>query len=434
MKETVTVAQVATASRSVLPAGVQEALGELVGAAKDGLLALSVGVGLGVLAELMEEEVDEVVGPKGRHDPARSAVRHGHETGEVTLGGRRVPVERPRVRTADGAQEVALATYAHFADRDPLTRLVLERMLAGVSTRRYVRVLEPVGAKVEETAGSTSKSSVSRAFVERTRESLGELMARRLDDVRLAVMMLDGIDLKGRTNIVALGITTEGVKIPLGLWEGSTENATVATALLSDLVQRGLDPTQGILFVIDGAKALRKAIHAVFGNAPIQRCIRHKERNVLEHLPERDRPAVKRRLRAAWAETDQDKALDRLQTLASELDRTHPGAAGSLREGLAETLTLTRLRIKGPLKRTLESTNPCESMIECVRRTSRNVKRWQSGEMGLRWTAAGMLEAERQFRKIIGYRDLATLIVAIEHEHTQTATTATKEPGILVHA
>jgi putative transposase len=433
VKETVTVAQVATAS-SVLPSRVQEALGELAGAAKEGLLALSVGVGLGVLAELMEEEVDEVVGPKGRHDPARSAVRHGHEAGEVTLGGRRVPVERPRVRSVDGTQEVALQTYAHFADRDPLTRLVLERMLAGVSTRRYERVLEPVGAKVEETAGSTSKSSVSRMFVERTRESLGELMARRLDDVRLAVMMLDGIDLKGRTNIVALGITTDGVKIPLGLWEGSTENATVATALLSDLVDRGLDPTQGILFVIDGAKALRKAINAVFGNAPIQRCIRHKERNVLEHLPERDRPAVKRRLRSAWAETDHTRALDRLQALAGELDHTHPGAAGSLREGLEETLTLTRLKIKGPLKRTLESTNPCESMIECVRRTSRNVKRWQSGEMGLRWTAAGMLEAERQFRKIIGYRDLAKLVIAIEHEQARTAPSPTKEAGILVPA
>ena len=432
MNETVTVAQVATAPH-VLPVRVQEALGELVGAAQEGLLALSVGVGLGVLTELMEEEVDEVVGPKGRHDPARGAVRHGHEAGEVTLGGRRVRVERPRVRSADGAREVGLATYAHFADRDPLTRLVLERMLAGVSTRRYERVLEPVGARVEESAGSTSKSSVSRAFVERTREALGELMARRLDDVRLAVMMLDGIDLKGRTNIVALGITTEGVKIPLGLWEGSTENATVATALLSDLVERGLDPTQGILFVIDGAKALRKAIHAVFGDAPIQRCIRHKERNVLEHLPERDRPAVKRRLRAAWAEPDHDKALERLQTLAGELDHTHPGAAGSLREGLAETLTLTRLKIRGPLKRTLESTNPCESMIECVRRTSRNVKRWQSGEMGLRWTAAGMLEAQRQFRKVIGYRDLAKLVIAIEHQHIQTANDGDKgEPVSLV--
>ena len=241
-------------------------------------------------------------------------------------------------------------------------------------------------------------------------------MSRRLDDVRLAVLMLDGIELQGRTNIVALGITTEGVKIPLGLWEGSTENATVATALLSDLVERGLDPAQGILFVIDGSKALRKAIRLVFGDAPVQRCVRHKERNVLEHLPERDRPPVKRRLRAAWAEADHARARDRLQALARELDRIHPGAAGSLREGLEETLTLNRLGISGNLKRTLESTNPCESMIECVRRSSRNVKRWSSGEMAMRWTAAGMLEAERQFRRIIGYTDLAKLVVAIERE------------------
>jgi transposase-like protein len=247
-------------------------------------------------------------------------------------------------------------------------------------------------------------------------------MARRLDDVRLAVMMLDGVELKGRTNIVALGISTDGVKVPLGLWEGSTENATVATALLSDLVERGLDPEQGMLFVIDGAKALRKAVGAVFGQAPVQRCIRHKERNVLDHLPERERPAVKRRLRAAWALDDHDRALDRSQTLAGELERTNPGAAGSLREGMTETLTLTRLSIRDNLTRTLESTNPCESMIECVRRTSRNVKRWSSGEMALRWTAAGMLEAERQFRRIIGYRDLAKLALAIERELARTAT------------
>ncbi|MDQ3381504.1 MAG: IS256 family transposase [Actinomycetota bacterium] len=435
MKETVSLAQAGSASEAVLPVRVQQALGELVGAAKEGLLALSVGVGLGVLAELMEEEVEEVVGPKGRHDADRVAVRHGHEAGEVTLGGRRVAVERPRVRSANGRAELPLQTYAHFADRDPLTQLVLERMLAGVSTRRYRRTQEPVGGELEQVARSTSKSSVSRAFVERTRVALGELMARRLDDVRLAVMMLDGIELKGRTNIVALGITTDGVKIPLGLWEGSTENATVATALLSDLVERGLDPEQGILFVIDGAKALRKAVRAVFGEVPVQRCVRHKERNVLQHLPERDRPAVKRRLRSAWAEHDHDRALDRLQTLAGELERTHPGAAGSLREGLAETLTLNRLGIRGSLKRTLESTNPCESMIECVRRSSRNVKRWSSGEMALRWTAAGMLEAERQFRRIIGYRELAKLAIAIERDpaHT-TALSPTKEAAILVTA
>ena len=421
-----------------LPPRVQEALGELVGSAKEGLLALSVGVGLGVLAELLEEEVVEVVGPKGKHDPARTAVRHGHEAGEVTLGGRRVQVERPRVRSADGRTEVRLESYEYFADRDPFSRSVLERMLAGVSTRRYRRTQEPVGQEVEQQARSTSRSAVSRTFVERTRAALRELMSRRLEDVRLAVMMIDGIDLGERTNVVALGITTAGVKIPLGLWEGSTENAALATALLSDLVERGLDPEQGILFVIDGAKALRKAIRSVFGDAPVQRCVRHKERNVIDHLPERERPQVKLRLRRAWAADDHDRALDQLRTLARELDRSYPGAAGSLREGLEETLTLTRLGVAGNLKRTLESTNPCESMIEIVRRTQRNVKRWSSGEMALRWTAAGMLEAERQFRKIIGYRDLATLVVAIERDHDRrhadTARTPTKEASILVTA
>jgi len=434
VKSTVSLAQ--ASNEVVLPERVQEALGQLVGSAKEGLLALSVGVGLGVLAELLEEEVVEVVGAKGRHDPERVAVRHGHEVGEVTLGGRRVQVERPRVRTADGAAEVRLATYEHFADRDLLSRVVLERMLAGVSTRRYQRTAEPVGSEVEQAARSTSRSSVSRTFVERTRRSLGELMSRRLDDVRLAVMMIDGLELQERTNVVALGITTEGVKIPLGLWEGSTENATVATALLSDLVERGLDPEQGILFVIDGAKALRKAIRAVFGEAPVQRCVRHKERNVLDHLPERERPSVKQRLRRAWALDEHARALEQLRQLAAELDRSYPGAAGSLREGMEETLTLARLGVTGSLKRTLESTNPCESMIEIVRRTQRNVKRWSSGEMALRWTAAGMLEAERQFRKIIGYRDLATLVVAIERDHdsrrhSEAARTSIKEAAIV---
>jgi putative transposase len=418
----------AIATVGVLPARVQEALGQLVGAAKEGLLALSVGVGLGVLTELMEEEVAGVVGAKGRHDPDRTAVRHGHEDGEVTLGGRRVAVKRPRVRTADDESEVPLATYEHFADRDALSRVVLERMLAGVSTRRYPRTQEPVGEQVEIRSRSTSKSAVSRSFVERTRESLAQLMSRDLGDMRLAVMMIDGIELKGRTNIVALGITTQGVKIPLGLWEGSTENATVATALLSNLVERGLDPEQGMLFVLDGGKALRKAVRAVFGEVPVQRCIRHKERNVMGHLAERDRPQVKARLRRAWAETDHARALEQLEVLAGELDRTHPGAAGSLREGMAETLTVTRLGIRGKLRRTLESTNACESMIEIIRRTQRNVKHWSSGEMGLRWTAAGMLEAEQQFRKVIGHTDLAKLAIAIERELDRTRQTVTTAP------
>jgi putative transposase len=398
-----------------LPAEIQEALGELVGAAREGLLALSVGLGLTVVHSLMEAEVDEVVGPKGKWNPDRVAKRHGHERGSMTLGGRRVEVERPRVRTADDEHELPVRTYEYFADRDPLTRAVMDRMLAGVSTRKYKVVGEPVGDHVEDASSSTSKSTVSELFIERTRTALGELMSRQLDDVRLAVMMLDGLDVADRTHVVALGISTEGVKIPLGLWEGSTENATLVSMLLADLVDRGLDPDQAILFVIDGGKALRKAIKDVFGeHALVHRCHRHKERNVTDLLPERDRPNILVRIRGAWSLSDHHLARERLELLASELDRTWPDAAASLREGMDDTLTLMRLGIGGQLAKTLSSTNPCESMIEIVRYTQRNVKRWHDGDMRKRWTAAGMLVAEQQFRRIIGYRDLAKLVIAIE--------------------
>jgi transposase-like protein len=409
-----------------LPERVQLALGELAGAAKEGLLALSVGVGLGVLTELMAEEVEDVVGPKGRHDVERVAVRHGHEDGSVTLGGRRVPVQRPRVRKVDGGGEVAMSTYAHFADRDPLTKVVLEQMLAGVSTRRFARTREPVGQDVVDAERSASKSAVSREFVGRTGEHLRALMARSLADVRLAALMLDGLELKGRCCVVALGVSTDGVKIPLGLWDGSTENKRVCVELLANLVDRGLDCEQGVLVVLDGGKALRAAVDAVFGDVPVQRCIRHKERNVLDHLPERDRPAVKRCLRAAWKLTDHRAAIERLQALANELAHSHPGAAASLREGLAETVTLQRLGVHQQLWKSLSSTNPIESMIGICRATSRNVKRWQNGDMCLRWTAAGMLEAERQFRKIIGYTHLAALALAVEADITATRATTSR--------
>ena len=438
--QTVSTSKVVAAQEAVeepLPPRIQEALGQLVGAAKEGLLALSVGVGLGVLEELMAEEVENVCGPRGKQDPDRTAYRHGSDDGEVTLGARRVAVTRPRMRSKDGEEEVPVRTYEHFAARDQLSRVVLERMLAGVSTRRYRRLQEPVGEQVERSARSTSKSAVSRTFVARTKEALLELMARRLDDVRLAVLMLDGVGLKDHTCVVALGITTDGVKLPLGLWEGSTENKTVTTELLTNLVHRGLDVEQGVLVVIDGAKALRAAVGDVLGTrTPVQRCQIHKQRNVLDHLPERDRDLVKRRLRRAWAESDYERALEQLTTLAGELERPHPGAAASLREGMAETLTVTRLGVKGKLKKTLASTNPCESMIECVRRSSRNVKHWQNGEMCLRWTAAGMLEAEQQFRRIIGYHDLAKLATRVEREVTlpQPHPASTEEADIVAAA
>ena len=277
----------------------------------------------------MEAEVDEVVGPKGRWNRDPAASRHGHEDGSMTLGGRRVPVSRPRARSVDG-KELPIATYEYFADRDPLQRAVMDRMLAGVSTRKFARVGEPVGGHVERSSISKNKSTVSEMFIEKTSTALEELMTRRLDDMRLAVMMLDGLEIAERVHVVALKVTTEGVKVPLGLWEGSTENATLARSLLADLVDRGLDPGQAILFVLDGGKALRRAIKDVFGeNALVQRCHRHKERNVLDLLPERDRPRVLARVRGAWALKDAVEAEQQLDRLAAELDRSWPDAAGS---------------------------------------------------------------------------------------------------------
>jgi transposase-like protein len=401
----------------VLPARVQGALGELVASAKEGLLALGVEVALEVLAGLLEEEVEEVVGPKSKHNPRRAAVRHGHESGEVTLGGRRVAVARPRVRTADGEHELPLATYEQFSGRDPLAGVVMEQLMAGVSTRRFRTTREPVGRAISERERSVSKSAVSRTFVSRTREGLIDLMSRPLWDVRLAALMIDGVDFHGRCCVVALGIATDGVKIPLGLWDGSTENSTVAKELLVNLRERGLDLTQPMLCVIDGSKALRKAINEVLGHVLVQRCVIHKERNVLEHLPKHQREHVQARLRFAWNSSEHQHALRELTQLAADLDRRYPGAAASLREGLEETLTVTRLGITGPLKRTLRTTNPCESMIKFVRQTSRNVTHWRNGEMCLRWTAAGMLYAERQFQRVTGYRHLAELAIALEQQH-----------------
>ena len=243
--------------------------------------------------------------------------------------------------------------------------------------------------------------------------------------------MIDGIDLADVTHVVALGITTDGTKVPLSLREGSTENATVATALLSDLVDRGLRLSEDQLYVLDGAKALRKAVRDVAGpRALVQRCQIHKSRNVCGHLPERERPWVRAKLRKAWTDPDHDRALASLTALAAQLAKMHPDAAGSLREGMEETLTLTRLGITGTLRRTLSSTNCIESMFDTVRTTQRNVKRWRDGDMRLRWTAAGMAEAQRSFRRVKGHRDLPKLINAIRRELQPP--TPTEEAATLV--
>jgi putative transposase len=398
----------------VLPEQVTIALAELAGAAREGLLALAVGTGLGVLGELLAADVDRLVGPKGRHDPDRVAVRHGSEPGQVTLGGRRVRVDRPRVRTADGAREVAVPTWAAFASTELLDQLAVERMLARLSTRRYPAGLEPVGTRIEQAASGTSKSAVSRRFVAATEHALAELLTRDLAGLDLVALMVDGVHVAGHCCVVALGITLDGTKVPLGLAEGATENTTVVTDLLAGLRDRGLDVTRPILVVIDGAKALRRAVTDVFDHPVVQRCQLHKLRNVADRLPEAVASTVAKRMRAAYHHTDPLVAEAELETLARELDRSHPGAANSLREGLTETLTIGRLGVPPTLARTLRSTNSIESMISICRDHASNVKRWRDGQMALRWVAAGMGEAAKQFRRVNGHLHLPALRAALD--------------------
>jgi len=407
----------------VLPERVTIALGELAGAAREGLLALAVGTGLGVLGSLLDADVERLVGPKGRHQPDRTAVRHGIQPGKVTLGGRRIRVDRPRVRRADGAAELALPTWQGFAGTELLDQLALERMLAKLSTRRYRAGLEPVGSRVTQEATGTSKSAVSRRFVAATERALAELLAADLSGLDLVALMVDGIRVAEHTCVVALGITIDGTKVPLALAEGATENATVVRDLLVGLRDRGLDVARPILVVLDGAKALRRAVTDVFDHPVIQRCQLHKLRNVTDRLPDAVAATVAKRMRVAYRNPDPLLAQAELEALARELDRSHPGAAGSLREGLAETLTIGRLGVPPTLARTLRSTNSIESMIEICRDHAANVKRWRDGQMVLRWVAAGMGEARQQFRRVNGYLHLPALRAALD------ATIATVTPS-----
>jgi transposase-like protein len=386
----------------------------------EGLLALAVGAGLQVMAALMEADVAELAGPKGRHDGARTAVRHGRERGSVTLGGRRVPVTRPRVRAADGSAELPVASYELFSSTEILGKMAMEKMLAGLSTRRYPVGLEPVGQRVDQTASATSKSAVSRRFVAMTETALAELLSQDLSGLDLVALMIDGVHFAESCCIVALGIGIDGVKHPLALVEGSTENATLVTDLLVDLRERGLDVTRPMLVGLDGSKALRKAVLDVLDHPVIQRCQLHKIRNVKDHLPQRLRCSVGRKMTDAYHASSALEAEAALLALAKELDRTHPGAAASLREGLHDTLTVLRLNVSPTLARTLRSTNCIESMISVCREHAGNVKRWRDGQMALRWCAAGMVEAGKQFRRVNGHLHLPTLRVALERQTAES--------------
>jgi putative transposase len=408
------------ASTSAFPERVNVAMGEIAENMQEGLLALAVGAGLQVMQALMEADVTALAGPKGRHDETRTAVRHGRERGSVTLGGRRVPVTRPRVRTADGAGELPVASYELFSSTEILGKMAMEKMLAGLSTRRYPVGLEPVGEQITETCSATSKSAVSRKFVAMTETALAELLSRDLSGLDLVALMIDGVHFAESCCVVALGIDIDGTKHPLALVEGSTENATLVTELLVDLRERGLDITRPMFVGLDGSKALRKAVVDVLDHPVIQRCQLHKVRNVKDHLPQRLRSTVGRRMTDAYHADSALEAEAALLVLAKELDRTHPGAAASLREGLDETLTVLRLGVPPKLARTLRSTNCIESMISVCRDHARNVKRWRDGQMALRWCAAGMVEAGQQFRRVNGHLHLPTLRIALEREVAKT--------------
>jgi putative transposase len=370
--------------------------------------------GLQIIGTILEEEVARRVGPPHRPGPASSGVRWGRQPGYVVFGGQRVSIPRPRVRTREG-EEVALDSYARLQHDGRRQRAVREGIVAGLTTRNYHRAVESVldGYGIE-------KSSVSREFVQASAAQLQELCERKLGELDLVALLIDGIEIGKQVLVVALGIESSGKKHVLGLWQGATENTTVVKALLEDLVERGLKQDRRYLLVIDGAKALRAAIEKVFGErAEVQRCQIHKRRNVKDHLPENCQKDYDRRIRNAYAMTHYAEARAELEKIVRQLERINPSAAHSLEEGLEETLTVHRLGVGARLRRTLSSTNPIESCLSTVERVARNVKRWREGDQSLRWTATGLLEAEKRFNRIKGYREIGVLNRRLNPSTTQ---------------
>ena len=380
------------------------------------LFELMVRSGLRVLDAMLEEDRTTLCGPRYAHQPACAATRAGAVPSAVVLGGRKVAVRRPRVR-AEG-REVPLPTFQAFAHADPLNRRVVEQMLVGVSTRQYARSLEPVPAEV--VSRGTSKSSVSRRFVAKTTAQLRAWQSAPLDGLDLVALIIDGVHIGEHCLVVALGIAADGQKHALGLWEGATENAALCQSLLANLQSRGLRTDRSVLVILDGAQALHKATRAVFGEAAlIQRCQVHKLRNILDHLPERQRPAVQAVVRRAYHASDVQTATRLLTDLARRLDDEYPSAAGSVREGLEETLTVLTLHLSTRLQRSLATTNAAESLLSRTRHVKRNVKRWRGGQMMLRWVAAGVLEAVKGFRRLKGCGDMPRLVTALRQRDTR---------------
>ena len=385
---------------------------EVLADVRSAFLGLCIESGRQALAQMMELDRVALCGAKGVHDTKRLAVRGGHTRSQIVLGGQRIPVQRPRARRLDSG-ELELPTFTWAADEDPLDAATLSAIAAGVSTRKYARVQDRLAPP--DVGIAISKSAVSRRFVALSQQQLLEWQRRPLDELDLAAVMIDGIHFHERVVLVALGIDTEGHKHVLGLHEGSTENERVAKALLSDLIERGLKAWRMRLWVIDGGKALRRAILDCFGDtALIQRCQEHKRRNVLDHLPKQMHASVNRALHQAYAAKSTGVARRQLTRLADSLDGQHPGAAASLREGLDETLTALELGLSGALYRTLRTTNPIENLNGLIAQHTRNVKRWKDGAMTLRWIASALSEASQRFRKLRGHADMKTFLNALQ--------------------
>lgn len=379
--------------------------------ARADMMDVVVSAGLKVVEAMLEEDRIRVCGVKHARVPGREITRGGTVRGELVLGGRRVAIRRPRARRVDGG-EVRLPAYEAFGREDPLEARAVEQMLVGVATRKYGRSLEPLPATVA-TRG-TSKSAVSRRFVARTRAELEAWARRPLGDLDLVALMVDGIGFGDYTLVVALGIDSTGKKHALAIREGSTENASLCRSMLADVVTRGVPADRAILVVIDGGTGARSAVRQVFGEYGIvQRCQVHKKRNVVDHLPDHAKLHVGAAMSQAYGLADHDKAKAQLEKLARSLDEQHPSAASSLREGLDETLTVLRLGIGATLRKSLATTNPIESTFSTVRRVSRRVTRWPSGTMALRWVLAGIAEAEKTWRRLMGKADMAKLVTAL---------------------
>lgn len=369
------------------------------------------GIGLEVMRTVMEFEISSIVGAKGKHQEHRRYSRWGHNPGSVVVDGAKIATRIPRVVEEGTRQSYRLKSYGLFRQTGDLVKRAYLDLIRGVSTRRFAEGVEGfIGTY------GISASSVSRRMVKATAGKVEELFTRSLAELELAVLMLDGVDVGTHAVIIALGIDTKGVKHILGLRQGATENAFVAKGLLEELVERGLAVNRTMLVVIDGAKALRKAVTDVLGEeTPVQRCTVHKRRNVIGHLAKKDHLWVHRRLTQAYNENDADKARKQLLRLAAELETINPSAAKSLLEGLEETLTVQRLHLPDELKRSLRSTNIIESSNNGVRDRSRNVKNWKTGNQVERWTAAGLLETQKGFRRIWGYKHMPVLVAALNN-------------------